>query len=94
VKRLSTDLGYPLSPSGKRQNLLMRRSTFRILVSSLRLLMAFILLTMNALRIPTGLLGGLPGPVLWYGWKRVCFMLWRSSLERIDAASSCFSNFR
>lgn len=56
--------------------------------------MAFILLTMNALRIPTGLLGGLPGPVLWYGWKRVCFMLWRSSLERIDAASSCFSNFR
>jgi len=43
----------------------MRVSTSRILVSSLRLLTPFILMTMNALRTPMGFLGGLPGPVVW-----------------------------
>jgi hypothetical protein len=46
--------------SRARQSLLMRVSAFRILVSSLRLLTAFILMTMKALRMPMGFLGGLP----------------------------------
>ena len=45
--------------------LLIRWLTFSILESSLRLLIAFMRITMKALRRPRGLRGGLPGPVVW-----------------------------
>jgi hypothetical protein len=48
-----------------RQSLLMRWSTSRILVSSLRLRIPFNRIMRRALRMPSGFLGFLPGPVVW-----------------------------
>ena len=65
VNLLMTDLVYPLSLGLIRQSLLRRLSMSRILVSSLRLRIPFILMMINDLSMPSGFLGGPPGPDEW-----------------------------
>jgi hypothetical protein len=62
VNLLSTLLEYVFSPTLIRHSLLSLWSTLRSRVISLRLRTPLIFMTMKVLKMPNGLLGGLPGP--------------------------------